>query len=324
MPAVALGAFENHSDIGPLLHPGSASFGRKTKTYTLSASGENMWGAKDAFHFVFSEARGDLSISADIAFVGKGTDKHRKACLMFRQSLEADSAYIDVALHGDGLTSLQFRNATGALTHEVQSNQIAPRRLRLEKRGQFISLYLDSQFSGASHQLVFQDPFFIGLALCSHNKDVSETATFSNVTLETKLKPAQPKLYSTLETQSIASTDRRAVFTSTQLIESPTWTLDGTSLLFNIADQRYIISATSPAATPRLTSISAVGLVSSNTAPDGKRTLSTSNSTLRLLTLSTNKTDFLANLEAVPGMSINPAWSPDSKKIAFVSYHQIP
>ena len=45
---------------------------------------------------------------------------------MIRQSLDADSAYVDVALHGDGLTSLQFREAKGAATHEVQANVSAP------------------------------------------------------------------------------------------------------------------------------------------------------------------------------------------------------
>ena len=49
---------------------------------------------------------------------------------------------MDVALHGDGLTSLQFREARGAATHEVQANVSAPSRLRLEKRGKYALLYL--------------------------------------------------------------------------------------------------------------------------------------------------------------------------------------
>jgi TolB protein len=333
--AEKVGVFTAQQDVGTLLHPGSASFDRKAKTYTLSASGENMWAAKDAFHFLFTEARGDLSISADVAFLGTGTDKHRKACLMFRQSLDADSAYIDVAVHGDGLTSLQFREAKGALTHEVQSAATNPKHLRLEKRGDSVYLFVsasgDPQFSGASHQIALKEPFYVGLAVCSHNKDVTESATFSNVTLNTKLKSSpQPALYSTLETQSIASTDRRVILTTTQSIESPAWTPDGTALLFTSGDQRYLISATAPSATPRATSISAVGLVGSERSPDGNRLLSVSSSadpsitSLRLLTTSSNKTDILANLYAAPGLSISPCWSPDSKRIAFISRHLVP
>jgi hypothetical protein len=318
--------FSDQKDIGTLLHPGAASFDRKTRTYTLSSSGENMWAAKDAFHFLYAQARGDLAISAEVSFVGKGTDKHRKAALMFRQDLEPDSAYIDVALHGDGLTSLQFRESKGALTHEIQANLLAPRHLRLEKRGPSVYLYLESQFSGASHRITLQDPFYVGLAVCAHNKDVSETAAFSKVALETKLKPsAQPTPYTTLETQSIASTDRRAVFATRELIESPAWTPDGTALLFTIADQRYVISATAPAAAPQKTSISAVGIVPSMTSPDQKRELAISPSAdFSTNSLRLNPATPLANLTAAPGLSHWPCWSPDSKKIAFISYHPVP
>ncbi len=39
---------------------------------------------------------------------------------MVRQSLDADSPYADIALHGSGLTSLQYRDSKGAHTHEIQ------------------------------------------------------------------------------------------------------------------------------------------------------------------------------------------------------------
>jgi TolB protein len=317
--------FSNQKDIGALLHPGAASFDRKTKTYTLSGGGENMWAAKDAFHFLYAQVSGDLGISAEVAFVGKGTDKHRKACLMFRQDLDPDSAYIDVAVHGDGLTSLQFRESKGALTHEIQSNRIAPKQLRLEKRGPLVYLYLETQFSGASHRITLQDPFYAGLAVCSHNKDVSESATFSKVVLETRLKSsAQPTPYTTLETQGVASTDRRVIFTTRELIESPAWTLDAAALLLTIADQRYVVSATAPAAAPQKTSVSAVGIVPSLRSPDQKRELSISpSSDSSVNTLRLNQT-LLANLTSAPGLSHQPCWSPDSKKIAFISYHPVP
>src|SRR5437870_4400992 len=83
-----------------------------------------------------------------------------------RQGLEADAAYVDVALHGDGLTSLQFREAKGAATHEVQANVTAPRRLRIEKRGKYALLYLaakgeELRFSGAAVRLPFDGPFYV-------------------------------------------------------------------------------------------------------------------------------------------------------------------
>src|SRR5207245_6520595 len=215
-------------------------FDAATASYTVAGSGENMWFAKDAFHYVWKKASGDLSLTADISFIGEGTEPHRKACLMIRQSLDADSAYADVALHGDGLTSLQFREAKGAATHEVQANVSNPVRLRIEKRGRYTRMYLaakgeELRFSGAAARLHFEEPFYVGIGVCAHNKDVTEKAVFSNVKV-TALDTAtvgRPVLYSTLETQAVASTDRRVVHVTPSRIEAPNWLRDGKSLLDN-------------------------------------------------------------------------------------------
>ena len=121
----SLGLFESHADVGVVLHPGSVRYDDVKKTYTVTASGENMWFAKDAFHYVWKKASGDLSLSADVSFLGKGVDPHRKACLIFRQTLDADSVYADVALHGDGLVSLQFREAKGGETRSAVKRRSA-------------------------------------------------------------------------------------------------------------------------------------------------------------------------------------------------------
>src|SRR5262249_51514522 len=142
---LSLGSFENHRDIGEVRHPGTGTFDAAARAYTVTGSGANMWAARDAFHYAWKRVEGgDLSLAADIAFIGEGKEPHRKACLVIRQDLDADSAYVDAALHGDGLTSLQFRDSKGDLTHEVQANVSAsPKRLRLEKRGNYVRLHLD-------------------------------------------------------------------------------------------------------------------------------------------------------------------------------------
>jgi sugar lactone lactonase YvrE len=235
-----IGIFENHQDVGTVLHAGSVAFDAAQKTYTVAGSGENMWAAQDAFHYAWKKATGDLTLTADIAFVGKGVEPHRKACLLIRQSLDADSAYVDVALHGDGLASLQFREAKGSATHEVQANISAPKRLRIEKRGKYVRMYLASEgeelkFSGAATRIAFQEPFYIGLGVCAHNKEVTEKALFSNVKIDA-LAPAgsdKPTLYSVLETQTIASTDRRVCYVAPTRFEAPNWLSDGKTLIFN-------------------------------------------------------------------------------------------
>ena len=248
--SAAVGAFEGHNDVGAVLHAGSAAYDPAARRYTVAGSGENMWSTQDAFQYVWKKASGDLTLSADVAFVGKGTDPHRKACLVIRQSLEPDSAYADVALHGDGLTSLQFREAPGAATHEVQANVLAPGRLRIVKRGRYVTMFLgaaggDLTYSGAAERIDFHEPFYIGLGVCAHNKDVTESAVFSNVELssEPPASSAKPTLYSSLETQSIASTDRRVAYLTAGRIEAPNWLRDGKTLLFNRDGRIFQVSA---------------------------------------------------------------------------------
>jgi TolB protein len=235
-----IGIFDNHADIGTVLHPGEVAYDADGQGYTVTGSGENMWSTKDAFHYVWKKVSGDLALTADISFLGTGKEPHRKACLVIRQNLDADSAYVGIALHGNGLTSLQFRDARGATTHEVQANVSRPKRLRIEKRGKYVLMYLvtesgERQFSGAATRIAFHGTFYVGLGVCAHNKDVTEKALFSNVDLNTNLPAAvgQSVLYSVLETQTISSKDRRVCYVTPTHIEAPNWLPDGSALIFN-------------------------------------------------------------------------------------------
>src|SRR5216683_7354567 len=124
--AVHVGIFENHGDVGTVLHPGSVEYDAAKASYSISGSGENMWLGSDAFQFAWKKMSGDVTLTADISFLGKGVNEHRKAVLMVRQSLDADSVYADVALHGNGLTALQFRDEKGGTTHEIQTQETQP------------------------------------------------------------------------------------------------------------------------------------------------------------------------------------------------------
>jgi len=234
------GLFQDHGDVGGALHPGSTVHDAAKETYTLTGSGENMWSANDEFQFAWTPMSGDVSLSADISLLGQGGNPHRKAVLMVRQSLDPDSAYADLALHGNGLTSLQYRDEKGAATHEVQSNISTPKRLRIDKRGQYFTIWLaggDGEFhvAAGSVRVALSEPFYTGIGVCSHDKNVVEKAVFSRVHLAhlDPLPAEQAELISTLETVTIASTDRGVVYATTGRIEAPNWTHDGATMLFN-------------------------------------------------------------------------------------------
>jgi len=234
------GVFEGHGDVGMVLHKGSVEYDATKRSYTIAGSGENMWFTGDAFQFVWKKVSGDVTLTADVSFLGKGVNEHRKAVLMIRQSLDADSPYADVALHGSGLTALQYREEKGSTTHEIQANISAPKQLRIEKRGAYFSLWLadkkgEFQLASGSARIALKEPFYAGIGVCSHDKDVVERAVFSNV----ELKSAEPAaaaastVYSALEIITVASTDRRAIYVAPQRFEAPNWMPDGKILLFN-------------------------------------------------------------------------------------------
>jgi TolB protein len=244
--APAIGIFDGHNDIGVTPRAGSAEHDANRRTYTISGGGANMWFTNDAFHFVWKKVSGDVKLAANVEILGKTGDPHRKAVLLVRQSLDTDAAYADAALHGDGLTSLQYRETQGARTYEIQSRETAPRRLRIEKRGNYVSMSIgkageEVQPAGGSFRLVLKDPFYVGLGVCAHDSNAIQRAVFSNVRLDTSLagqgSPRAHRLISTLETVTIASKDRRAVYTTTDHIEAPNWLKDG--FLFNSKGRIY-------------------------------------------------------------------------------------
>ena len=235
-----VGIFEDHVDVGTVLHPGSVDYDPAKHTYTISGSGENMWSTTDAFQFAWKKMSGDVTLTADIGFLTKTGNEHKKAVLMLRQSLDADSVYADVARHASGLTSLQFRDEKGALTREIQSNLSAPARLRIAKRGDYVymSLGVDQapklEVAGGWLRIPLRGPFYVGLGVCSHDKDVVEQAVFSDVELTRPVSAlGEPVLYSTLETVEIDSADRRVAYLAAGRFEAPNWTRDGRAFLFN-------------------------------------------------------------------------------------------
>jgi len=235
-----VGIFEDHGDVGTVLHAGSVEYDSAGRTYTIAGSGENMWFAADAFQFIWKKVSGDVTLTADISFLTKSGNEHKKAVLMLRQSLDADSVYADVALHASGLTALQFRDEKGVITREIQSNLSAPKRLQIAKRGDYLYMSLaanggEPQPAGGWLRIPLQGTFYVGLGVCSHDKDVVEKAVFSNVEL-TQSTPASAgklTLYSALETVAIASADRRVAYLAPGRFEAPNWTRDGQAFLFN-------------------------------------------------------------------------------------------
>jgi len=234
------GLFSGQTDVGAVRKPGTVEYNSAQGSYLIAGGGENMWFTNDAFHFVWKRMSGDLTLAANIRWIGTNGNAHRKACLIIRQTLDTDSAYADVAQHGDGLTSLQYREAQGGPTREIQSSVSGPGRVRLEKRGDYVSMSFATagealRSAGGSFRIQFKEPFYVGLGVCAHDNNAIERAEFSRVEIASLPPPAGPptNVSSTIEFISIASKDRRVVYHTSDHIEAPNWSHDGQSLLFN-------------------------------------------------------------------------------------------
>ncbi len=236
-----IGEFENASDVGAVRKLGSASFDSTNQSYEIVGAGTNMWANKDEFHMVWKKLKGDFILDAHVKLIGDGVDPHRKLGWIIRKSLDTDSAYADSAVHGDGLTSLQFRRAQGGITEQVQSTIKAPDVVQLSRKGNKIGMSVahagDALQSVEGINLDLGDEVFVGLYVCSHNPDVLEKGVFRNVRITipapSDFKPYRDYIGSRLEILNVNTGHRTVVHTVSDSMQAPNWTPDGKALIFN-------------------------------------------------------------------------------------------
>ena len=319
-----LGIFQAQSDVGNVAKSGSAAFHPARSEYLIRGGGANMWSTNDAFHFLWTKMSGDLSLAAHIQFSGTGGNPHRKACLIIRQSLEPDSAYVDVAVHGIGLTALQCRQTDGDATHEIVWGMSAPGHLRIEKHGDYVTLSVaaagqEPRPAGAMYRVHFNEPFYVGLGVCAHDNRRIEQAAFSNVELKSlPVQSGSKVIQSTLETLEISSTDRQIVYHTPDHIEAPNWSRDGKFFLFNSRGRIYRLPATGGA--PELVTTGSQTRCNNDhgISPDGK-----------LLAISDQAKDGKSRIYVLPISGGRPrlmtgqapsywhGWSPDGRTLAY-------
>jgi Tol biopolymer transport system component len=246
-PVCALGDFTDQTDVGTLHHAGSCTYDPDQQSYTLSAAGANIWGNHDDFHYLWRQMTGNFIVTAQVNFVGDGVELHRKLGWMVRATLDTSSAHITTAIHGDGLTSLQCRRHAGARTEEIVASITHADVIQLERRG---NSYLMSvaRYGEPFHTLQVADlelgeEVYVGLAVCSHNADVVESAEFRNVRIVVPVAEgvANPRanLGSRLEIMDVATGHRRVIYATDDVFEAPNWTLDGQALIYNSGGRLY-------------------------------------------------------------------------------------
>ncbi|MGD2094391.1 MAG: hypothetical protein PVH77_05220 [Phycisphaerales bacterium] len=158
-------------------------------TFTMTATGTDIWDTSDEFHFAYKQLTGVGSITARVRSVDN-TDPWAKAGVMLRNTLEPDSRHASIFITPGQGVSFQRRSAQmGASTETTESGIEAPQWVRIERTlaGDFIASYSanGSTWTQLGNDSINMDAtVYVGVALTSHNTEEVCEAVFSNVTIE--------------------------------------------------------------------------------------------------------------------------------------------
>jgi regulation of enolase protein 1 (concanavalin A-like superfamily) len=172
-------------DIGATTIAGSAQ--DTDGTFSVTASGADIWGTADAFHFVYQPFTGDGSIDARIVSVQKA-DNWSKAGVMIRETLDPGSVQAFMLVSAARGVAMQWRpTENGSSFNAAGSTATAPRWVRLTRSGTTISGFESvdgvTWIPVSTQTIPMAATVYVGLAAVSHSSTASTTAVIDQVTV---------------------------------------------------------------------------------------------------------------------------------------------
>jgi hypothetical protein len=181
---------------------GSAS--ENNGTWSIVGDGADVWGATDAFQYAYVPLIGDGEISARVVDNGTGSNTWAKGGVMIRETLEANSKHMIMAMTGSdgGGIAFQgrFQNA-GAASSSLHGTITAspPHWVKLKREGNTITGYHSAdgvdweEFTGGQDNaggtitnpltVDMAEQVYIGLFVTSHAAGELRTYVFDHVTV---------------------------------------------------------------------------------------------------------------------------------------------
>jgi hypothetical protein len=159
-------------------------------TYTMTASGTDIWDTADEFHFAYKMLNGAGSITARVESV-QNTHGWAKACVMIRETLDPGSKHAIACITPSNGVAAQGRTVTDTASFgDNQTGITAPHWVKLERdiAGNFTVTHSANgttwePVTGATpNNISMSLNVYIGLALTSHDAALTCEAVFSNVT----------------------------------------------------------------------------------------------------------------------------------------------
>ena len=162
---------------------GSLAGGQKVVSgsqVTLYGGGEDIWAVSDQFRYLWKESNGNFKISVQIdAF--RDTHQYAKAGLMFRNSLDPDSAMAMINIFPDLTFEICHRPSAGERASSIRGPELKlPVSLTMERKGnKIIVSHIDSEGKQVKGKPIVLDQIaktgYVGLVALSHdNKQLTE------------------------------------------------------------------------------------------------------------------------------------------------------
>jgi hypothetical protein len=180
-------------DIGDVAAAGS--YVGNGQAATILASGKDIFGRADEFHFAYSQLSGDGEIIARVLSV-ENTAGWAKAGVMIRASLDDNAVNAMMAVTPSKGIEFQYRQETGSGTQtpsppgeSIFPSESAPAWVRLVRSGNQLTGFISDD--GVNWTPVPTGPIvlplgtdvYVGLAVTSHRDGVLTTAQFDGVTI---------------------------------------------------------------------------------------------------------------------------------------------
>ena len=214
---------------------GSASYVANTKTFTVIGSGSDLYGASDAFHFVYEPLVGDGSVTVRVLTDSPNGD-HSLAGLDIRSSLSPSAPDLFLGARDDGSVFVNARPEDGFGGVNLNPGQagMLGEFLRIKRSGTTVTASVSND--GVTFTQIAQDTIvlphvaLVGMAVASQTAPATlAAATFDQFAVSGTASLDQHNLQADLKTivtdlsavESTAATDARVLLTDLNRAKAP-------------------------------------------------------------------------------------------------------
>jgi outer membrane protein assembly factor BamB len=184
------------ADIGNAIPAGSQTL--SNGTWTVKGGGGDIWGASDAFHFVWQSLAADGSVSAHIT-AQTVSDPWAKAGVMLRATTDPGSAYYAAFVTPSNGLAIQYRPTQGAASTQISIAGTVPTYLQVARYTDasttpatvYYTTYTSTDgvtwvpVTGTTVAINMTGTLLAGLAVTSHNAAALSAVTFDTVVVGT-------------------------------------------------------------------------------------------------------------------------------------------